>query len=225
MDYLFLFLISTGFAKGVFRSLKSATKSLIAYALTIVVFSLVFFPIKDFVLSLGLFENEFQSFVLDGLSANKELSFVFQSKAELVLGMEKLKLPKTIIQVLLAGCKEGSVSIGGLIAKLLYQFLCVAIVGIALYVVISIFVGILVSFLFAKVRGGEGMFVTKRFLSGGISAVKGCLIFLTIETALLAIAGVLNIGFLQDFVLSSAIGKVGRFLVQPSIDMFVNGML
>ncbi len=214
VDYLFLFLVSTGFAKSFFRSLKSSFRSLISFLMSVVLFSILFLPLKSFVLNQAPFKQEFLELVLGGFGGQEAILFKYENQALLSNAISLFGFPQLIRNILFVFVGKASIlSIGGVIGEALYQFLLTAIVGMVLFVVISVGFHILLSFVFVQLKGGEGLFVTKRFFSGCLGAIKGVFLFLTIETALLSFAEVLSIGFIKDFVLSSSVGMMcGDFL-------------
>lgn len=225
MDYLFLFLVSTGFAKSFFRSLKSSVKSLISFVVTIIIFSFVFLPLKNLVLQIGLFKQEFLDLVKGGFLGQQNFTLEHQNKALLIEAISTFGFPQLIKNILLFFASKGNVlSIGGVIGEALYQTLAIALVGVFLFVLISVFVHIFLSFVFFKIKGGENLFVTKRLLSGCVGGVKGVLIFLTIETALLSFAEVLSISFLKNFVLSSSVGSIGNEFLSGAIFSLSQGL-
>jgi len=225
VDYLFLFLVSTGFAKSFFRSLKSSLRSLMSYVVTVVLFFSLFFPFKNLIANYAPFKKEFLEIVLGGFVGQKEMFLQFQTLDMLTEQISTLEFPQMIKNILLFFVeKTENLSVAGVIGESLYQFLLTGIVGIFLFVLLSVGTHILFSFAFMRLKGGEDLFVTKRFFSGCLGGIKGVLLFFTIETALLSFAEVLSISFIKDFVLSSSVGGVGNAFLSDFVLSLSQGL-
>lgn len=227
MDYLFLFLISTGFVGGVFCGLKKSVKALFCLILTFAIFALIFVPIKDFLCNEAILKNEFISFVEEKTQNINILGKEYLSREELLSSINDLALPDFLKGLLENFCKAESLSrfsLASAIGEGCYVLILIILLAIVLLIALSLIVNICLSFVLMKAKLNKEMFVTKRFISGGVGVMRGVVIFIGIEIALLFLGEVLNIVAVKDFVSSSSMGKIGFDFLNSSVSMFVDGI-
>jgi len=227
VDYLFLFLISTGFVKGAFSGLKKGLKSLFCILLTFAIFALIFSPINNYLCEQGFLKMDFISFVQEKTKGIPFFNTVYSNKIELLNAVDKLAFPDFFKGMLKSFCeidKIQTMSIGFIVGEGCYRLIVTFLLAIVLLTLIGLVVNIVLTFFLSNIRIDSGMFVTKHFLSGAFGVVKAVVIFVGIEIALLFIGEVLNIVFINDFIFSSNIGKIGFQELKGQVSIFMKDL-
>ncbi len=225
MDYLFLFLISTGFVAGVFKGLKRSLKSFLSMIITFAFFSFIFIPLKDFVISQGFLKSEIADFIEEKVSTFGEFGQEFLSIEDLTFAISNSSVPSVFKNILLnyLGKNNAELKICTLIGGVVYEFIVMIVLAIVVFIAVNLVVNFILSILFVKFKNVESnIFVTKTFLSGCVGIMKGMLVFTGIEFVLLFIGGYLQISEIQNFVQSSNIGSITYGLISNQVLSFLS---
>ena len=199
MDYLFIFLLSTGFVGGVFAGLKKSAKAFVVLFLTFAFFSIIFKPVVDFVLSHEFLKIEFSNLILNRLSPLSFFSTKYQNGEELIKSLSDIPLPEFIKTMLLKICKGKTEPfvLGGLLADWLYKTIALIVVAIVLLVCLYTLLTLVANIVFLRFTNGHNMFVTKRVMAGIVGGLKGITIFVGVEVALVFICQLLCFDFID----------------------------
>lgn len=224
MDYLFLFLISTGFVGGIFKGFKRSLKSFLCLVLTFAIFSFIFIALKDFVLGQEIFKKEIVMFVEEKTKAIGNFGQSFASQEELTRSIKDGVLPAFLKTVLLreSGKNEEILKASSLLGGVVYEIVVIAGFAIVLFVLISLVVRLAINIVFVKFKQGKEILITKTFLSGCFGIMKGMLIFLSIEFVFLFVSGYLEITEIQAFVKSSNIGSITHGFVLDQVMLLLS---
>ena len=138
MDYLFLFLISTGFVGGAIKGLKKSLKSLLCLLLTFAIFSLIFIHLKDFIVERGFLKTEITAFIVEKFGHVEWLSTNFSTKAELSNALQSSPLP-SFLKICLKNYIDKAIlfSLGEVVANFLYEFVVYVALGVVLFIIIK----------------------------------------------------------------------------------------
>ena len=223
MDYLFVFLISTGFVSGVFKGLRKSIKSFLCLIITFAIFFLIFIEIKNFVIAQGFFKKEFVLFFQERMKGVDFLARQYSSVDEMLLGLEKSHIPKFLIVFLKRFCDFPVFTIGDLVANAVYEIIVGLVVAVLLFVVCSCIIKFFLFYVFSFFKQDNDLFVTKRFLSGCVGALRGAVVFVICEFVILLIVNMFDLEFLRGVVSNSKVASITEGVLSGFVMSFLSG--
>lgn len=226
MQYIFIFLISSGFVGGVFIGLKKSIKNFLVFFLTLCLFMLIFPSFYSFVIRARPLESELENFVSEQTKNYSLFSKEFDSIEKFESEISQSALPSFLKQILLKNTNkyfdEEKCSINLIITKELYRLISVAICVAVLFISLNLLVSLVVKLVFKNMFLSKDMFVTKRFISGIFGGLKGFLIFFVLTGVCIFLTQSLSLTGLEQQIKNSPLyGVSGQIFSKYLISLGV----
>lgn len=223
MDYLFIFLLSTGFVGGIFAGLKKSAKTFVVLFLTFAIFAIIFSPIVDFVLSQAFFKTEFSNFISGSLSSLTFLWTEYENSDLLLQAMNDSSLPDFLIELVISLCKKTSSPfvLGKMLIEYLYKFIVVILLAVVILAILYVLLSMIFNIVFIHFGNKNNMFVTKRVLAGVVGGLKGVVLFIGMEIAVVFVCQLFGLSFLENYVKDSSVISISYDFISTQVGGFI----
>lgn len=210
MQYVFIFLISSGFVGGIFIGLKKSIKKFLVFFLTVCLFMLIFPSFYSLIIKNRPLESELGSFISEQTKNYPLFSKEFDSVENFENEISQSSIPSFLKEILFKKANQytDNLSANSIITCELYKLISILIIGIILFIIINLITSIVVDFIFKNVFSNKDMFVTKRFVSGIFGGLKGFLIFFVLTGVCFFLAQSLSLTGLEEQIKNSPFYEV-----------------